>query len=97
MQPWHLSLLVFITHLSSQLTYWIIQNQYRELVCVSRQWWNLQDLKSLDLAMDRAKTLAQVIWPCFPSCPQPGINLPEGWSSIPMSKCFCLAYAIDVA
>ena len=35
MQPQHLSLLVFITHLSSQLTYWIISEPIqRAAACV---------------------------------------------------------------
>jgi len=75
---WHLSLLVFITHDSGQLTYYISE-QIQRAAIVSHQWPNLQALTMFGLAMDIAETLAQVMWPIFPACPQPGINLPEGW------------------
>jgi len=98
MQPQHLSLLSSFTHLSSQLTYWIISEPIRELLHVSCQWQNLQDLKKVwDLAMDRVETLAQVIWPCFAWLVHNQASIfQRAGSSIPMSKCSCLAYAIDV-
>jgi len=46
---------------------------------------------NMDWAMDRAETLAQVIWHCFSwLAKQPGINLPEAGSMSPMSKCSCI-------
>jgi len=43
-------------------------------------------------------TLAQVIWPCFAWLVHNQASIfQRAGSSIPMSKCSCLAYAIDVA
>jgi len=66
MQPQHLFLLVFITHHSLWLAHWWIISEplQRAATCVPPVW-NLQAWKGLSLAMDRAKTLAQMIWLCF--------------------------------
>src|SRR5882724_5863934 len=44
--------------------------------------------------MDRAETLAQVIWPCFSQLVHNQASIfQRAGSSIPRSKCSCLAYA----
>src|SRR5882724_7707625 len=80
MQPRHLSLLVFITHLSSQLTYWIISEPIqRAAVCVTPVA-NLQALKRFGFGHGQSRDPGPGDLALFcPACPQPGINLPEGW------------------
>src|SRR5882724_881833 len=90
MQPLHLFLLVFTTMTLVISLTGSFQNHYREPLCVSWQWQNLQALKGLDWAMDRAKTLAQVIWPCFSRLAHNQASIfQRAWSMIPMSQCSC--------
>jgi len=54
----------------------IIQDRYRELMRVSRQWRNLVDLKRAGLAHDPTINFNNGGLAVFcPSCPQPGINV----------------------
>jgi hypothetical protein len=55
----------------------MLQNRYRELMRVSRQWRNLQVLKRAGLAHEpnKIRTPGDLALFCA-TCPQPGINLP---------------------
>src|SRR5882672_11447537 len=56
------------------------QNRYRELLRVSRQWRNLQALKRFGFGHGQSRDPGPGDLALFcPACPQPGINLPEGW------------------
>src|SRR5882672_11373755 len=73
------------------------KNRYRELLCVSHQWQNLQALKRFGFGHGQSRDpgpgdLALF----FPACPQPGINLPEGWEHYSKVNALVFAYAIDV-
>src|SRR5882672_9737161 len=58
------------------------QNRYRELLRVSRQWRNLQALKRFGFGHGQSCDPGPGDLALFcPACPQPGINLPEGWEN----------------
>jgi len=94
----HLFLLVFITiNHSGQLYRWDhLELVQRAAMCVPAVA-EPPDFEIFGLGHGQAEAWPSDLALFFPACPQPGINLPEGWSSIPMSKCSCLAYAINVA
>jgi hypothetical protein len=62
----------------------IFQDRYRELLRVGRQWRNLKYLKwhGFGYAPGTEPAAGQLAIFC-PACPQPGINLPEGWENAP--------------
>jgi len=62
---------------SSQLTYWIISDRYREAVCVTP----VADLQALKVGFGYAQSgdLAQVIWPCFAWLAHNQASISRGW------------------
>lgn len=57
-----------------------IQNRYRELMRVSRQWRNLKYLKWHGFGHKTSETPGSGGLALFcAACPQPGVNLPEDW------------------
>lgn len=61
-----------------------VQDRYRELMRVSRQWRDLQTRKRFGYGHDLDKTPGFGDLALFcPTCPQPGINLPDGWENEP--------------
>ena len=74
---------VGLHHPSLSLVSWMmgsVQNHYRELLHVSCQWWNLQALKRFGFGHGQSRDPGPGDLALFcPACPQPGINLPEGW------------------
>src|SRR5882724_13503973 len=80
MQPLHLFLLVFITMTLVISLMGSFQNHYRELLCVSQQWQNLKALKMFGFGHGQSRDPGPGDLALFcPACPQPGIDLPEGW------------------
>ena len=62
----------------------ILKNRYRELLRVSRQWRDLVTRKRFGFAHDRDKKPGPGDLALFcAACPQPGINLPDGWENDP--------------
>ena len=74
----------------------ILKNRYRELMRISRQWRDLLARKRFGFGHDTDRTLAAGDLSLFcPACPQPGINLPDGWqtSAEPWVICFvCIVF-----
>jgi CxC2 like cysteine cluster associated with KDZ transposases len=60
------------------------QDRYRELMRVSRQWRDLMNRKRFGYGHDQDKkpSLGDLALFC-PACPQPGINIPDDWKSLP--------------
>lgn len=59
------------------------QNRYRELLRVGRQWRNLKERKWFGFGhLTRHPTAAEMALFC-PACPQPGVNLEQGWKDDP--------------
>ena len=67
-------------------------SRYRSLFRMIMQWRHLRLLKWAGRAHDPAGVEAmspgQLAIRC-PSCPHPGINLPDGWKDAPESMRFC--------
>jgi hypothetical protein len=60
------------------------KDRSKELMRVSRQWRDLQTRKRFGLGHDYNGTPGPGDLALFcPTCPQPGINLPDGWKSDP--------------
>jgi hypothetical protein len=60
----------------------IPKNRYRELMRVSRQWRDLLTRKRFGFGHDTDRIPAAGDLALFcPACPQPGINLPDGWQT----------------
>ncbi|KAG1844776.1 hypothetical protein F4604DRAFT_1937331 [Suillus subluteus] len=57
-----------------------VPNQYRELMRVSRLWRDLMSRKCFGFGHDTQEKPGKgdLAWFC-PSCPQPGINIPDNW------------------
>jgi hypothetical protein len=61
----------------------LLQNRYRELMRVGRQWRNLKYRKWHGFGhMNREPQPGELALFCA-ACPQPGINLPENWKDDP--------------
>src|SRR5882724_7165191 len=90
MQPLHLFLLVFITMTLVISLMGSFQNHYRELLRVSWQWQNLQALKRFGFGhgQNQDPVPGDLALFCL-ACPQPGINLPEGWEYDSNESCSC--------
>ena len=78
--------------------YNIHQDRYRELLRISRQWRDLQHRKRAGFG--HHKDLASLNTPgslaiFCPACPQPGLNLPEGWDTMPDPWRFRRVYNVD--
>ena len=62
-----------------------LQDRYRELMGVSRQWNDLLLRKRFGYGHDRDASPEQGGLALFcPACPQPGINTPPDWMNEPM-------------
>ncbi|KJA15106.1 hypothetical protein HYPSUDRAFT_208167 [Hypholoma sublateritium FD-334 SS-4] len=65
--------------------------RYNEEIMVGLQWRHLKMLKRTGRAHDEAGIAArkdgELVVMC-PSCPHPGINLPEGWDEVPKEQVF---------
>jgi hypothetical protein len=60
------------------------QDRYRELMRVSRMWRNLISLKRAGVSYDTNPELKPGSFAIFcPSCPQPGVNIPDNWREDP--------------
>src|ERR1700679_3680524 len=67
---------------SSLVTNWN-QNRYQELIRVEREWRYLKNMMWHGFAHeDRQPGSGELAHHC-PTCPQPGINLLEGWEQDP--------------
>lgn len=63
---------------------WAVQDRYRELLRVSRQWNNLKLRKWSGYGHEAAEKIpAGGLVNFCPACPQPGVNLPEDWKEDP--------------
>jgi len=61
-----------------------LQNRYRELMRVSRQWRDLLARKRFGYGHDADKKPGNGDLALFcPACPQPGVNLPDDWKKEP--------------
>ena len=71
------------------------QNRYRELLRVSRQWRNLKEWKWFGFG-HRKETPGPAEMALFcPTCPQPGINLPETWQDDPREWLYWRSLVVD--
>jgi hypothetical protein len=62
----------------------LFQDRYRELLRVSRQWRHLQALKRFGFGHEEGQQPGNGDLALFcPACPQPGVNLPQGWERDP--------------
>jgi hypothetical protein len=60
------------------------QNRYREFLRVSRMWRNIQNIIQFGFGHDSGASMGKGSLAMFcPTCPQPGINLPDGWENDP--------------
>jgi hypothetical protein len=59
-----------------------MKNRYEELIRVSRQMRNLQVKKRFGAVYGTSSSHGSLAIFC-PSCPQPGINLPQDWKDLP--------------
>jgi hypothetical protein len=58
----------------------VIQDRYQELMRVSRQWRDLKYRKWHGFGHETTKRVADGALALFcPTCPQPGINIPDDW------------------
>jgi len=87
MQPWHLSLLVFITHHSGQLTYWIISEPIQGAAMCVTPVAEPPGFEKVGFGHGQSRNLTQVIWPCFVQLAHTRHQSFRGWEYIPMSKC----------
>ena len=65
------------------------KSRYRPLLRVAIQWRHLKMLKRAGRAHDEggvAATKDGELAVLCPSCPHPGINLPEGWDAVSKEK-----------
>ncbi|KAJ7847993.1 hypothetical protein B0H14DRAFT_3453348 [Mycena olivaceomarginata] len=70
------------------------KDRYHEFLRMTRQWRNIQMLKRAARGHDPAGVMAKKPGECAllcPACPQPGINLPDGWKNVPEEKQFLYA------
>ncbi|KAF7371413.1 hypothetical protein MSAN_00778000 [Mycena sanguinolenta] len=70
------------------------KDRYHEFLRMTRQWRNIQMLKRAGRGHDPAGVMATKAGECAllcPACPQPGINLPQGWEATPEEKAFLYA------
>lgn len=62
----------------------MVPDRYRELLRVIRQWRNLKALQRSGYAHSPSDTIPNGGLVLFcPTCPQPGVNLPENWRDDP--------------
>ena len=74
------------------------QDRYRDLLRVSRQWNDLHLRKRSGIGHDPASpgiTRPGGLALFCPACPQPGINLPENWKTLPDQWRFRRAFVGD--
>ncbi|KAK7694425.1 hypothetical protein QCA50_001611 [Cerrena zonata] len=73
-----------LTRLTSNAFPTMVPNRYRELMMISRQWRNLKSRQRAGYAYRRADAIPAGGLALFcPTCPQPGVNLPEDWIDDP--------------
>lgn len=61
-----------------------LPDRYRELLRVIRQWRNLNQRKNAGVAYSTPSNIPPGGLALFcPACPQPGVNLPDGWKNDP--------------
>ena len=60
-----------------------LQDRYKELLRVSRQWRNLQMRKHAGFGHRQDPIGPGALAVRCPACPQPDVNLPEGWKDDP--------------
>jgi hypothetical protein len=60
-----------------------IKNRYRELLRVTRMWRNIQNIIRFGFAHSGNDLGPGSLAMFCPTCPQPGINLPENWKEDP--------------
>ena len=56
-----------------------LQDRYKELLCVSRQWRNLQMRRNASFGHRHDDIGPGDLAVRCPACPQPDVNLPDGW------------------
>lgn len=67
----------------------VYQDRYRSFMIMIREYRHLKMLKRAGRGHDPLGTAATRPGECAvlcPACPQPGINLPEGWQDAPPDK-----------
>lgn len=70
------------------------QPRYKPLRCVLTQWHHLKMLKQGGRAHDPSGiegTPNGALAIVCPSCPNPSVNLPNGWSGVPVEKRYAVA------
>src|SRR5271163_4934873 len=71
------------------------QNRYRELLRVSRQWRNLKEWKWFGFGHRKEIPGPAEMALFCPTCPQPGINLPETWQDDPREWLYWRSLVVD--
>ena len=85
------SLPVSLSTTACFLLYIVIQDCYHELLRVSRMWRDLSNRKWAGFGHDTERYPGPGDLAIFcPSCPQPGINLPENWREVYTSLFFSI-------
>ena len=60
----------------------MVPDRYRELMRCLRQWRDLQSRRRAGYPLEPITSLKPGSLALFcPACPQPGINLPDGWQN----------------
>ena len=73
-----------------------LPDRYRELLRVIRQWRNLKQRKSAGIAYSTPSEISPGGLALFcPACPQPGINLPDGWKDDPNPYDAALVFILE--
>ncbi|KAJ6484089.1 hypothetical protein C8R45DRAFT_1214949 [Mycena sanguinolenta] len=70
------------------------KDRYHEFLRMTREWRNIQMVKRAGRGHDPGGVKATKAGECAllcPACPQPGINLPQGWEGMPEEKSFLYA------
>lgn len=61
----------------------LVPDRYRELLRATREWRNLKARQATGFAYRSDEVPKGGLVPFCPTCPQPGVNLPEGWKNDP--------------
>ena len=72
--------------------------RYKELLLMVREWRYLKMLKRSGCTHVKNGNIPTSFAILCPACPQPGINLPEGWENAPDKTrlvCFMFKFGID--
>ncbi|KAN0078144.1 hypothetical protein V8E55_010201 [Tylopilus felleus] len=73
-----------------------LPDRYWELMRVSRMWRDLNSRKRAGLGHDTEQNPGNGDLAIFcPACPQPGLNLPDGWATEYNSEIVALRYVVD--